>query len=435
MSPAFEKMLNRELLKKQSVSLETVAEVLARVVAAAPEPVPRVDIADGTMLIGAHKLPHGSVSRASTVLIDMKLLQQENAVAERPGRPIVPLRLSQEWALAGVQVTHADDRTATAVGMLLSLDGTPAGEKVTEPVRWPFNEAALLDAITRVTEQLMGKTTSTLLGLGVGVGGRLFSSLTESRNLGLLRDALTQRLGMPAIVESSVDAQAVREVWRRDPASKRPRFPKPHFAMVGLYHDWVSSALVINRKVYRGDHGLAAGIGHLTVDYGPQDVTSRSQPDRPGFYDMCSCGRGYGHLEALATPARIAGQTGLPFEQAARAPYDQRSPLTAAFATAGEALGRGISTMLDIANPGQLLLLLPESLARPVEGTAAVAYKRALLTAVRRYSYFTAADDDDPLHPPTLIIDDIAADEADADAAQAAAVCVLDHFIAYARGE
>jgi predicted NBD/HSP70 family sugar kinase len=203
--------------------------------------------------------------------------------------------------------------------------------------------------------------------------------------------------------------------------------------MVGLYHDWVSSALVINRRVYRGDHGLASGIGHLTVDYGPRDVAPRPDRDRPGFYDMCSCGRGFGHLEALATPARIAGQTGLPFEQAAREPYDQRSPVTAAFATAGEALGRGISTMLDIANPGQLLLLLPESLARAVEGTAAVAYKRALLTAVHRYSYSTAAGD--PAHPATLIIDEVAPDDADADAAQAAAVCVLDRFIAYARGE
>ena len=436
MSPAFEAMLNRSWmaeLRAQNVSLETVAEVLARVVAAAPEPVPRVDIADGTMLAGAPKLPRGSVSRASSVLLKLKMLQAQDAVSARPGRPIVPLRLSRHWTLAGVQVSDPAGQPPAAVGVLISLDGSPVGEKITQAVRQPLSEASLLDAVTAVVEQLRTRTkSSTLLGLGVGLGGRIFTGLAASRNLSLLCDALSHRLNMPTVIENGVDAQAVREVWRRDPASKRQRFPQPHFAVVGLYRDSVSSALVINRKVYRGDHDLAGGVGHLTVDYRTPLPVSPAQTGARGFYAPCSCGRGFGHLETLATPDRIAGQTGLPFEQAARQPLDRRSPVTAAFRTGGEALGRGISAMLDIANPGQILLLLPESLARAEKGTAAAAYESALRSAVDRYSYSAALDG--AVSRPTLIMDEIDPDGS-VSAAQAAAACVLDSFIAYARGE
>jgi predicted NBD/HSP70 family sugar kinase len=429
MSPAFEAILNRDWLKEQSVSLETVAEVLARVVAARPDPVPRVDIADGTMLTDAPKLPHGSVSRASNVLLRLNMVQEQHAVSERPGRPIVPLRLSKDWALAGVQVSRAAGKPPEAVGMLMALDGTPSGSQISQQVRWPFHENDVLDAVTEVAEKLRKQHTTSLFGVGVGVGGGILERMANLGHTRLLRDALTQRLGMPTVVESAVDTHAVRASWLRDPKSKKLRSPQAHFAVVGLYHDRVSSALVINRKLHRGDHGLAGGIGHLTVDFRPPAET-RSGRDEPGFYDPCSCGRPYGHLEALATPARIAGQTGMAFEQAARQPYNEDSPITGAFATAGDALGRGISAMLDITNPGQLLLLLPKAITKAAEGSAAAAYKVAVYAAVRLYSYSAGHQgDQDVLLIEAMDPDDVLL------GTQAAATCVLDSFISYARGE
>lgn len=434
MSPAFEALLNRDWLREQSVSRGTVAEVLARVVAAAPDPVPRVDIADGTMLTGAQKLPHGSVSRASNFLLRLNLLQELGAVPERPGRPVVPLQLGQDWALAGVRIRRLSGRTLEAIGALTSLDGTPFGGKVTVEFEWRGNESTLLDIVANVAGQLKKlATTGRLLGLGVEISDRLHLGAlgaAEPRHTMFLGEALTQRLGMPAIVETAVNARAVLETWRRDPDSKKLRFSQSHFAVVAVFNEGVSSALVINRKIHRGYRHLAGGIGHLTVDYSRPLDGLRPASKRPGFDDPCSCDRAYGHVEALATPARIAGQLGMPFERAVRQRQVKGSTAAAAFETAGDALGRGISTLLEITGPAQLLLLLPTALARAEEGTAAAAYTRAVENAIDRYSFLTADDDGQPL----LVIEEIDPDDA-IKGTQAAAACVLDSFIAYARGE
>jgi hypothetical protein len=118
------------------------------------------------------------------------------------------------------------------------------------------------------------------------------------------------------------------------------------------------------------------------------------------------------------------------FEQAARQPYDEKSPVTAAFKTAGDALGRGISAMLDITNPGQLLLLLPPVLAKAPADSAAAAYTAEVYAAVDRYSYSVGRQGDQAV----VVIEAIDPDDA-ITSTQAAATCVLDSFIAYARGE
>lgn len=444
MSPGFETLLDRDRLKKHSVSRETVAEVLARVVAAAPDPVPRVDIADGTMFDGAAKLPHGSVSRAASVLIRLHLLQEQAAVPERPGRPIVPLRLGERWALVGVKIRHEDGRPVEAVGVLMSLDGTNLRAQITEPLSGSNDVWAMVDAVAYVADQLRRQTNCRLLGLGVELGGRLYQGTAEMKAGIQLREGLSQKLQIPTVVENAVNARAVSEVWKRDPEAKKPRFPQSHFALVAVTHDGVSNALVINRKVHRGGDGIAGGIGHLTVDYTrPRDdrAPRRGRRKRLGFDDPCSCastdlappGYGaYGHVDALATPARIEGEVGIPFERATRQAATDDSPVAAAFRTAGEALGRGIGAVLDITNPARLLLLLPPALVQAREGTAGAEYRAAVERAVARYSFPSAARAGDD--QPTLIIEPMDSDD-DIKGARDAAACVLDSFISYARGE
>ncbi len=446
MSPAFEALFDRDWLRElrdNSVSRETVAEVLARVVAAAPDPVPRVDIADGTMLNGAAKLPHGSVSRASSALLRMHLLQEQAAVATRPGRPIVPLRLGEKWALAGVKIRHQDGHPIRAVGVLMSLDGTHLSTPVTEKLTGCRDDWTLVDTVAYIVDQLKGLTSCSLLGLGVGLGGRMYQGPAELRS-SPLREALSTKLQMLTVVENAVNARAVWEVWKRDPQAKKLRFPQSHFALVAVANDWVSNALVINRKVHRGGHGIAGGIGHLTVDYArPYDDQRprRGQRRRLGFDDPCTCaaadpgriGYGmYGHVNALATPARIEGELGIPFNQAARRKADADARVASAFRTAGEALGRGIGAVLDIANPARVLLLLPPALAQAEPGTAAAEYKAAVERAADKYSFSSATGADGS--QSTLIIEDMDSDD-DVKGARDVAACVLDSFIAYARGE
>jgi predicted NBD/HSP70 family sugar kinase len=248
----------------------------------------------------------------------------------------------------------------------------------------------------------MKNTRRQVFGIGVELGahvhqGRLVIPGFAGGSFPLgekLSKALSGRLsGKPVVVENDVNACAAMQIWRKDGESMKLRFPQPHFAVVAVFEETVSGAIVIDRKVYRGSHGMAGEIGHLTVDYArPRRPSSSGRssagPDAKGFDDPCLCvpgagigagaeGGRYGHVNALATPVRIAGELGIEssqVQQAARAPgTDQDGHVTregAVFRTAGEALGRGIAAMLNIANPGNLLLLLPPELAQPAEGTA-----------------------------------------------------------------
>ncbi len=262
--------------------------------------------------------------------------------------------------------------------------------------------------------------------------------------------------GLPTVVENDVNARAVWEIWNKDPDSHKLRFPQPHFGVVAVFGEGVGGALVIDRKIYRGGRGMAGEIGHLTVDYSRPHRERSSRPGNAdsasrGFDDPCPCadaattpapfdGRGYGHVDALATPARIAGELGIGFAQfppAAREPSTDpggnRTRASLVFAAAGEALGRGIAAMLNITNPASLLLLLPPELARPAEGTAAAEYTKAVEKALDQ-GCFSSAAADARAGRAALLVESV--DPYDAfDGAPAAAACVLDSFIAHARGE
>ena len=149
--------------------------------------------------------------------------------------------------------------------------------------------------------------------------------------------------------------------------------------------------------------------------------------------------RGYGHVDALASPARIAGELGDRVRGLrARCPGSAAGPdgrLTRAgevFGAAGQALGRGVAAMLNVANPVSLLLLLPPALASPAEGSNAAEYTRAVERALDR-DCFSSAAADARAGRPTLLTESTG--PYPFTGAQAAAVCVLDSFLAYTRGE
>ena len=97
MTSGFDEVLDPAKLKKFGVGPGTVAEVFARIVMAAPDGVPQVDIASGITQPGLAELPQGSVSRASKLLLDLKLLAQKERLVIRPGRPII----RSNWARTG----------------------------------------------------------------------------------------------------------------------------------------------------------------------------------------------------------------------------------------------------------------------------------------------------------------------------------------------
>jgi predicted NBD/HSP70 family sugar kinase len=460
MATEFDKVLDPGKLRKFGVGAGTVAEVFARIVMAAPDALPQVDIAQGVTMPGLAELPQGSVSRASNLLLHLKLLSQKPRLVERPGRPIIPLELGPGWGLIGIRVDSCAGRPTQIAGVLAPLDGTGIDERLSVGMTGTEDHEALVSKIVDLVRDLAKNTKREILGIGVELGahvhrGRVILPGLTGGSFPLrdrLSAALTGRLsGKPIVVENDMKAQAALQIWAKDRDSKQLRFPQPHFAVVAVSGETVGGALVIDRKVYRGSHGMAGEIGHLTVDHTrPLRVAAR-QPrgtisGARSFDDPCLCadaaglpGRGYGHVDALATPARIAGELGIDVTQlqaAAQEPgtdQDGRTTRTGdVFRVAGDALGRGISAMLNIANPGNLLLLLPPELAKPANGSAAAQYTQAIENALDKECFSTAAADA-RAGRPTLQIEAMHPD--DILEARSARVSVLDSFIAHARGD
>ena len=149
----------------------------------------------------------------------------------------------------------------------------------------------------------------------------------------------------------------------------------------------------------------------------------------PGFSDPCSCGR-FGHVDALATPARIRGMLGgANLEQLGE--IGPRDPgfgrAHDVFARIGAALGRPLAHVSRTVNPSRIVAYLPGVLADPKPDTVASAYISAVRQEVGRA---LAADDEDGY----LTVRAFPTEPGDAEllGASAAAVCVLESFIEHA---
>jgi len=447
MHPTFEDLLSK-ITQRLSIRPEIVGDVLSRVMVAAPESVPRVDIAEGTML--AHWSPplsQATVSKITKELLEVNLITEEPARAERPGRPIVPLGLDREhWGVLGIHVLHRQRHPVGLTGVLVNLRGDVLHTESVQlaPSDGQESVTGLVGKAAELAEHLIAKSDGReILGLGIEIGGHVHQGMViESTNAGWSQAAfsvpLSERLKMPVVVENDASALAVWETYRH-------RYPERDMALVAVFDEGVGCGLIIDGRVYRGGHGMAAEIGHVAADFtDPRRQRPPSGPSRPPrFSDPCPCGH-YGHVDALATPARILGELGRSdLQEAADLPaHSQGGKQTAAaqtFETAGTALGRGLLALINIINPARIVLLLPTALADAAPETAGRRYLEAVEAAVDQA--FSTGPLDARAHESALTIhrlehlDDRALDQPiEVIGARGAAITVLDAFIDHARG-
>jgi hypothetical protein len=194
---------------------------------------------------------------------------------------------------------------------------------------------------------------------------------------------------------------------------------------------------------YRGGRGMAREIGHLTVDYSRPAGRPlvRPEPRGPALVRCparARCGGWLGDAtaragtSALASPARIAGEfhrvRGL--RAVPRRPAVARRLTRAGGFRRGRAGPAGVPRDAQRRQPGQLAA--PPALASPAEGSNAAEYTRAVERALDR-DCFSSAAADARAGRPTLLTESTG--PYPFTGAQAAAVCVLDSFLAYTRGE
>ena len=421
----------------------TIAEVLLRVMTAAPADLPRTDIIRGSSLSA------GTVSKATGALVRAGLITEGAARAERPGRPILPLRLgSDRWAAVGVHVHHLAGRPVAVSGVLTSLANETLAGLATRPL--PPDDGPVVDVLVREIVNLIDDLAGTylaapaadgaarrVLGLGVELGahvrdGRVVQYTNASWSRAGWHDVdlgpqLSDKTGLAVVIDNDINTLAVRELYRN-------RITADHFAVVAVLSEAVGGAIVVDRQVYRGGGGMAGEIGHLTVDYPQRTEPAPRRPTRRrlGFADPCPCGE-YGHVDSFAPPLRISGELhGQDFDQAARAAArdsaGKLTPAGRAFQTAGRALGRGLAGLVNTVNPSHLLLILPPPLATAHPDSAAAEYRDAAEEEVDRA--FSTGATDARASQRTLTVEPLADDQIHLLGAQAAAVRVVDQLLA-----
>jgi predicted NBD/HSP70 family sugar kinase len=383
-----------------------IGRVLHRAALAAG-PASRSEISKGSMLESPRVLASGAVGKAADVLIQHGFLREEGLRKGQPGPPSMPLRLgSSRWVIVGIHIDQQHEGPDTLTGVACGLDLQPLSAPVTLQV--PKEDGnhdlrGLAQGVRHLTETLLAQRAEQagddipapgLLAVGVELGGHVHrGTVIDSTHAGWsgvvpLSHGLTQELGgrVPVIVENDVNALAIHGYFSR-------RFQGSSIALAVVFRLGVGGGLLLNGRIYRGIHSLAPEPGHLTVEYPDDTRTERLPSQRTAkgltFSDECLCSRrdrkAFGHVDTLATPARIEGQLAaikphekdISLERAAAVPRvlprgDQFVFTEEAIVLrrAGRALGRGLAHIINIVNPGQLVLLLPRSLATPAPRAA-----------------------------------------------------------------
>lgn len=153
---------------------------------------------------------------------------------------------------------------------------------------------ALVDAIyDAVVETLAGagKSSADLLAIGAGVPGMVdpqsgIVQLAVNLNLQTypLGEALSSRFGVPVALENDVRAASLGAYrWLVEST------PAAYMAYLSI-GTGISAGLVVDGSLYRGAHGMAGEIGHVTFD-----------PNG----DLCACGL-HGCLETISAGPAIA---------------------------------------------------------------------------------------------------------------------------------
>lgn len=313
--------------------------------------VARVDIAGTTGLSPA------TVTVVTTELIDHGLLEEAPGEPDRlraRGRPRVMLRLvPSALFLGGVKIS--EHRISAVV---IDFSGETVGE-AEAPVRTrrhaPPVLRDLIEDVMRAACHRAGVRVEALAGLGIGVPGFVdaatgvchWSPILSEMPVNFAR-LMETRFACPVFVDNDANLATLAELWFGLGQGRE------NFVVVTVEHG-VGMGLVIDGRIQRGARSLGAEFGHIKVQLGGA---------------LCRCGQ-RGCLEAYVADyavlreasAFMAGvdttdplrmQDGLA-ELAARARAGD-PPAAAIFRRTAEMLGMGLANLVNILDPGLIIL-------------------------------------------------------------------------------
>jgi predicted NBD/HSP70 family sugar kinase len=291
-------------------------------------------------------LSRSTISSIINTLITTNLVHETGMGDSQGGRRPIMLAFNyQSSYVIGVELA-----TTTVTVLLTDLAAT-----VQRRAQRAFDIAAgpdvclpqIVELIAAVVREA-GVPVEKLLGVGVGVPGPLAYAtgrpvappVMPGWHNAPLRRWLERALHLPIFVENDANLGALAE--HRWGAAQGWH----NLAYVYLGSAGIGAGLILDGRLYRGDIGSAGEIGHLIID-----------EDGP----LCPCGS-FGCLEAVAgTPALRAQARALGLHAdticAIVALAQQGDPQAIALIrAAGEQLGIAIASLLNMINPGCVVL-------------------------------------------------------------------------------
>lgn len=324
----------------------------------------------------------------------------------------------------GITIVSDDaDDANRLIGVVTDMLGRIAHGPVVAPLT-SLDQGLVLASILDLIDELRGTLhpeREHLIGVGMVIGGHVHrGTIVNAPNAGWRRFPLAslvqQRVDVPVVLENDANSIAVRErlLGGTDDES---------MAVVLITDGGVGSSLVLNGRVFRGAHGMAGELGHMPVAVDSDTAKVK-----------CRC-ESYGCLESVTAPyavTRTLAEEGFHggFDAAVQ-DGDATIPggtLHTVFDRAGEALGRGIATLVNLFNPSTVVLVGPRSLvggprsfrngADTAQRGAAGLYMSAVERTVNDHAFSTGADD------CQFIVRQVD----DAASAAAAAACIIEQF-------
>jgi predicted NBD/HSP70 family sugar kinase len=348
----------------------TRAEIFAMVLTSGP--------VSRTSLAGRLGLSPSTVTRLLAPLVEADYLRETVSEAVGPGRPRRMLHVNtRRHFVVGVKIAP------THVAAVL----TDMGARVVRRVRAQIADSSpgtALAVSAELTARLLagtGTAAGSVLGIGVGVSGHVDPAAGVCRYSAILgwrkvdvAGPLSAATGLPVVVNNDVNTLVVAERWFGEGRGV------DSFAVVTV-GSGIGCGLLLDGSLFSGASGMAGELGHLPLD-----------PDGP----VCSCGR-RGCLEALASSGAVLGRLrrqGVPdledIDDAARLARDgagaHAEAARAAFAAAGDALGRGLAGLCNLLNLEKIIVAGEGAAAHDLFGPAMTA-------ALERHAFSEAARD------------------------------------------
>jgi predicted NBD/HSP70 family sugar kinase len=310
---------------------------------AARAPISRTDLArEG-------RLPAATVTHIVSDFVHAGLVTETPSDESRGGRRPVHLAINPSAGhVVGVKLRE-DGMTVAVCDLACNVV-----RHIEAPLTAGVAPFQAVDGIAQAVEACIaqaGIARSSVLRVGVGLSGLIdstrgicrYSAILDWRNFEL-GPALEYQLRLPVRIDNDVNTLAVAE--RHFGAGRQA----DDFLLVTIGRG-VGLGIVVGGEIYRGAHGWAGEVGHMTID--------RSESAPP-----CNCGK-RGCLEAVASDygilrAATGADPGHHVEEAmstltARARAgDER--IRAIFAQAGAALGVALANLANIFDPAMVLL-------------------------------------------------------------------------------